>query len=240
MTRPLGAALLLLLPALVVGQSDSAIADGASPSRIGRYAALTRREAHRAVDVVFEVDSMTSTWTTRQDPTSRFMRAAAPVAFWIPPMMVVAAPWVWAEESGDRHAINAQYARAATQGLLIGFAVSRTTKALVHRRRPCAVDSVPRCPNERLISARSSFFSEHTTAAFSVASAVAFEAVRRNEPNVELISSIGIGTATLVGLGRLYSHHHWLSDVLVGAAVGTASGFAGAALSGKPVSPHNR
>jgi membrane-associated phospholipid phosphatase len=238
---------------------DTASAPPDTATRLHRMGAAVVRlhgrattELRRGVNALFEADSMTSAWTEHQDPTSRFFRATAPAAFWIPPAMTLLAPGVWAEETQDRHAINAQYARAATQALVIGFIASRATKAFVHRARPCTgaapdsllrsplADSTGRCPHERIIGSYASFFSEHTMAAFSVASAVAFEAQRRNEPRIELISAIGITAASFIGVSRLYSRHHWLSDVLVGAAVGTASGFAGAALSGRPVAPHPR
>ena len=236
---------LVLVTRVTLAQTPDSLA---APSARERLQSRIVSGARRGVDVLFEADSVTSAWTTRQDHTSRFFRAAAPVAFWVPPAMVVAAPMVWAQEADDGHAINAQYARAATQGLAIGFVASRITKSLIHRARPCTgdspgafgnpSDSAAQCPRERIVGSYASFFSEHTMAAFSVATAVAFEAQRRNEPRVELISAVGVTAASFVGIGRLYSRHHWLSDVLVGAAVGAASGFAGAALSGKPVDRH--
>src|SRR5439155_17369029 len=114
----------------------------------------------------------------RTDRASRLMRGAAPVAFWLPPLATVAAPAIWADERRDGHAINAQNARAATQALALGFIVSRTTKAIGHRARPCSgeppdsvflhpVSDPSRCARERLISAYTSFFSEHTMSAFA-------------------------------------------------------------------------
>ena len=72
-------------------------------------------------------------------------------------------------------------------------------------------------------------------AAFAVASALSFQAQRRNDPHIELVAATTFTGATFVGLARMYAHHHWLTDVIAGAAVGTASGFVGAALSGRPV-----
>jgi membrane-associated phospholipid phosphatase len=33
------------------------------------------------------------------------------------------------------------------------------------------------------------------------------------------------GAATLTGISRVYDHKHWASDVLLGAGIGTVSGW---------------
>jgi membrane-associated phospholipid phosphatase len=62
-------------------------------------------------------------------------------------------------------------------------------------------------------------------AAFAVASAVSFEAQERDSRRTGLIAGATLSAASLVGISRIYQQHHWLSDVLVGAAVGAGAGF---------------
>ncbi len=65
-----------------------------------------------------------------------------------------------------------------------------------------------------------SFFSGHSSSAFSVASVVAYR--YREKHWVPVVS---YGLATLCGLQRIYDNRHWTSDVFFGAAVGTATGI---------------
>ncbi|MFA9388231.1 MAG: phosphatase PAP2 family protein [Prolixibacteraceae bacterium] len=65
-----------------------------------------------------------------------------------------------------------------------------------------------------------SFFSGHTSTAFSVASVFAY---RYKETTWVPILSYSL--ATLCGMQRIYDNRHWASDVFMGAAVGTATGI---------------
>jgi membrane-associated phospholipid phosphatase len=65
-----------------------------------------------------------------------------------------------------------------------------------------------------------SFFSGHSSSAFSVASVIAYR--YRDTKWVPIVS---YGLATLCGLQRIYDNRHWASDVFFGAAVGTATGI---------------
>jgi len=80
------------------------------------------------------------------------------------------------------------------------------------------------------MNARASFFSEHTMALFAIAAATSFQAQRQQAANATQLTAITFTTASVFAAGRVYQRHHWLSDVLVGAAVGTASGFLAAQL----------
>jgi membrane-associated phospholipid phosphatase len=67
--------------------------------------------------------------------------------------------------------------------------------------------------------------SGHTTAAFAAASAATAE-VGAHWPRHRTAVGITLYTAAgLVGLSRMYNNQHWASDVVVGAAVGTFSGW---------------
>ena len=181
-------------------------------------------------------------WSQRGDAVSRAFRAVTPVAFWVPVVGVTAVPLVWADESEDGHRLNAAYARNTAAALALGFVASRTAKHFIRRARPCTGedpgdiaighlrDSTARCPAGSHVSSYSSFFSEHTMALFAIAAATSFQAQRRSAPNAGLVTVATFSGASLFSVARIYQRHHWLSDVLVGAAVGTASGFAAAQL----------
>jgi membrane-associated phospholipid phosphatase len=65
-----------------------------------------------------------------------------------------------------------------------------------------------------------SFYSGHTSTAFSVASVVAYR--YRDHKWVPFVS---YGLASIGGLQRIYQNRHWASDVVFGAMAGTASGL---------------
>jgi membrane-associated phospholipid phosphatase len=215
--------------------------------RLGRIGRKSLLLAERTEGLVFGVDSAVALWSRHNDPASRALRTLAPVAFWVPIATVSAVPVFWADESQDGHSLNAAYARNTAAALTLGFIASRTAKHFIHRARPCTgdgpdvisvgtlADSLPQCPAGSHVSAYSSFFSEHTMALFAIASATTFQAQRRNAPNAATVAAVGFTSATVFSIARIYQRHHWLSDVLVGAAVGTASGFAAAQLA--PASP---
>jgi membrane-associated phospholipid phosphatase len=67
--------------------------------------------------------------------------------------------------------------------------------------------------------------SGHATAAFAAASAATSE-VGEHWPRHKMAVGITLYTAAgLVGLSRMYNNDHWASDVVVGAAIGTFSGW---------------
>jgi membrane-associated phospholipid phosphatase len=70
-----------------------------------------------------------------------------------------------------------------------------------------------------------SFPSGHTVMAFSAAAAVTSETTRWWPKSRWYVGSVMYGGATLVGLSRMYNNKHWMSDVLVGSAIGTFSGL---------------
>jgi membrane-associated phospholipid phosphatase len=64
----------------------------------------------------------------------------------------------------------------------------------------------------------SSFPSNHATQAFAVASVIAAHSGSR------WVDGAAYGIAALVGASRIYDDAHWLSDVVAGAFIGTATG----------------
>jgi membrane-associated phospholipid phosphatase len=68
-----------------------------------------------------------------------------------------------------------------------------------------------------------SFPSGHTVIAFAMAAAATQEVDRSGGPTL-LVGAATYGTATLVGLARMYHDMHWASDVVMGAAIGVFTG----------------
>ena len=96
-------------------------------------------------------------------------------------------------------------------------------KPLFGRVRPCvvnpAVELLVACPTD------ASFPSGHTAASFAAAGALWAAGSRLWLPSLVL--------AALIAFSRLYLYVHWPSDVLVGAVLGWALGYAARWLLGK-------
>ncbi len=69
-----------------------------------------------------------------------------------------------------------------------------------------------------------SLWSGHTSLAFSVAVAQATQDTMRGDPAAPWVWGIGLTLATSVAYFRVAGDQHWLTDVLAGAAVGSAFG----------------
>jgi membrane-associated phospholipid phosphatase len=69
--------------------------------------------------------------------------------------------------------------------------------------------------------AYSSMPSGHTTAAFAFAASVTDETAHLWPKQTWWVATVTYGSATMVGLARIYSNAHWTSDVIAGAFVGT-------------------
>ncbi len=133
--------------------------------------------------------------------------------------------------------LKARNAAVATTGFraLEAIAVSGTLTALlkgtVGRARP-RIDSTDAWNAEAFRGFRGtvgdykSMASGHATSAFAFAAAVTGE-VRRRRPERALV--VGVTTYTLAGVSayaRLHENAHWLSDVTMGATIGTVSAWA--------------
>lgn len=114
------------------------------------------------------------------------------------------------------------------ESILLAEVTTRIIKGVAGRARPALDTSDPydfafgRGLDDQ---EHQSFPSGHTTAAFAAASAFASELSRREPAHRLLYGSLLYGGATLVGLSRMYDNRHWASDVVVGAAIGTFSGW---------------
>lgn len=128
--------------------------------------------------------------------------------------------------------------RTALEDLLVtGEAISVTilttqiAKFSSGRLRPAAWadPSAPQGPDARL-----SFWSGHTDAAFAAAVAAGTVARLRGYRSWPWILGLGLAGAAATGWLRIAADRHWASDVLAGAAAGSAVGY------GLPVWLHGR
>ena len=117
---------------------------------------------------------------------------------------------------------------SAEDVLVVAEAVAATglltqgVKYVVARQRPYAIGAgAPKDPDTR-----ASFWSGHTSLAFAAAAAGGSVAEIRGYAGWPWVYAVGFTAAAGTGYLRLAGDRHWLSDVLAGAAAGTAVGFA--------------
>ena len=117
---------------------------------------------------------------------------------------------------GDERAQRASL--LSIESVLVSGAVTGGIKYLAHKRRPFETapgeDDIP-WSGPGLNSKDVSFPSGHTTIAFAVATVMATE-----YKDHRLVRPLVYTAASLVGFSRLNSNSHWLSDVIMGAAIG--------------------
>lgn len=108
----------------------------------------------------------------------------------------------------------------AAESMLLTTAMVQIVKNTASRTRPNDEGSTnPHQWNGPFFKGNS-FYSGHTTAAFSVASVFAYR--YRDTRWVPILS---YGLASIAACQRIYGNRHWASDVFMGAAMGTATGI---------------
>lgn len=113
----------------------------------------------------------------------------------------------------------------AAETFLIAHTVPHTLKPLVSRVRP--YNYYDAADNPEKSDWNHSFFSGHTSMAFAAATFGSYTFCKwfpESKMKVPFIA-ISYSLATLTGISRVYSGCHFATDVLMGAAVGTAIGF---------------
>ena len=115
-----------------------------------------------------------------------------------------------------------------TEALVVGELVAGVIKGAVGRQRPSVL---PRNSGSYKLGRGlksdtfRSFPSGHSTSAFAAAAAVSSETSRWWPDTRWIIGPILYTGAALTGVSRMYNNRHWMSDVLVGAGVGTFAGL---------------
>ena len=108
-----------------------------------------------------------------------------------------------------------------TEAMTVAGALTSITRYTTVRIRPFAYyGEGTGVPEDRL-----SFWSGHTTTAFSAAAAAGYVAQIRGYDSWPWVYAVGFTAAGAVSYFRVAGDKHWMTDVLVGAAVGTGIGF---------------
>jgi membrane-associated phospholipid phosphatase len=113
-----------------------------------------------------------------------------------------------------------------TQAMSISMVLNQGVKLAFARQRPFVhanEDDPSRSPNPE---DNVSFYSGHTTFAFSLATATGTVASMRRYRHAPWIWGCGLAMASAVGYLRIAADKHYLTDVLVGAVAGSAGGIA--------------
>lgn len=117
----------------------------------------------------------------------------------------------------------------ATEAMVLAEGIGYVLKRTVGRARPYVSDTQD--PRDFSFGTgfgtgdRRSLPSGHTYTAFAVASAVTSEVGEWWPGRTWLVAPVMYGGAAMVGLSRMYHNQHWVSDIVLGAAVGTFSGL---------------
>ena len=127
------------------------------------------------------------------------------------------------------HPDMADFGLHTTEAVVLAVATSQVLKLAIGRARPY----VSGAANPRDFKfgggfssdARRSFPSGHATIAFAAAAAATSEIQRLWPRYTWLGGTVLYGSATMVGLARMYQNQHWASDVVLGAGIGTLAGL---------------
>lgn len=109
---------------------------------------------------------------------------------------------------------------AADLNQAVKFSVQRE-RPFVHALAPADKGSASQPSDNNL-----SFYSGHTTMAFSVATSAAMVATLRGYSLAPVLWAVGLPLAAFTGYLRIAADKHYMTDVLVGAALGSAFGIA--------------
>ncbi len=143
-------------------------------------------------------------------------RASDSLVSLILPAGALAASGLGAYRDGSpRHLLEDVFVVA--ESVTIAADLNTLAKHTLSRRRPDASSSG---------AGGESFYSSHTSRAFALAVSTATVATIRDREGAPWLWAAGLTLSTGVAYLRVASDSHWLSDVAVGAVVGSAVGFA--------------
>jgi membrane-associated phospholipid phosphatase len=108
-----------------------------------------------------------------------------------------------------------------TQAMTVAGALTTVVRYTSVRMRPFAYyGEGTGVPEDRL-----SFWSGHTTTAFSAAASAGYVAQARGYASWPWVYAVGFTAASAVSYFRVAGDKHWMTDVLAGAVIGTGVGF---------------
>ncbi len=111
-----------------------------------------------------------------------------------------------------------------TEAAAAALLVNQAVKLLVGRKRPYAFfeNDVGYSRSEDNLS----FYGGHVSFAFSVVAATVTVAAMRGYTGVGIVAGVGFTVSAAVGYLRIAADQHWLTDILVGSAIGGLVGWA--------------
>lgn len=141
-------------------------------------------------------------------------------------LVISSAVYVTGRATGSRDV--AETGLHTAESVFLADAITGVVKVVAGRGRPFVNVDDPY--NFKFLGgvhdeARRSFPSGHTTSAFAAAAAATAEVGRHWPERKTLTGVVAYGTAGLVGISRMYNNKHWASDVAVGAAIGSFTGW---------------
>ncbi|MBQ3966069.1 MAG: phosphatase PAP2 family protein [Treponema sp.] len=173
---------------------------------------------------VYDKDDVNAFDRTFMHPYNKPLHTAGNVMMALIPAGVFAVNAIAIYKEHDLSALLTETVMAA-ETFLMAHTVPHTLKPLVSRVRP--YNYYDAADNPEKSDWNHSFFSGHTSMAFAAATFGSYTFCKwfpESKMKVPFIA-ISYSLATLTGISRVYAGCHFATDVLMGAAVGTAIGF---------------
>ena len=148
--------------------------------------------------------------------------------FGVLPLGVLGTQYALSRNSGATGSMSLQDSVIILESSMLTLVLNQSVKFIVGRERPF-VHVLPE--DQKLLTPHPtdnnvSFFSGHTSLAFSLVVSAGTVAEMRGYKHRGWIWAVGLPLATSVGLLRMGADKHYLTDVAVGAVVGSAFGVA--------------
>ncbi len=198
--------------------------------------------ADESRSVVWRVDAalQRSLQSARADDGPAVVAATRALNWWGGTGVIVFAAvlWLGGRLAGIRPA--AIIGLRGAEGIAIASALSGIIKGLAGRSRPFLAPGEPWQWDFNHGWSDARYFSMpsgHTTATMAFAVAAAIAAVRLHRARGTAFGVIVIASAVCVGISRMYTNQHWLSDVVVGTALGAGTAIALARLHSRTSAP---
>jgi membrane-associated phospholipid phosphatase len=229
LVRRLGkAAALLALAGLSVAAQPADTLERSTEPLFTRNDALAAGIFSVSTIAAFPMDKLIAGYARGSIQQRRLARRVAIVVeeIAIPGAFIIGASLYGVGRITDNHEM-ADVGLHGTEAILVGLALTGGVKILAGRARPYLGHDDPH--NFGLLRGwkdhdYTSFPSGHTLVAFAAASAVTEETRRFWPDAVWIVGTAMYGGAALVGWSRMFDDQHWMSDVVVGGAIGVFSG----------------
>ncbi len=154
---------------------------------------------------------------------------AGALNWWGGPGVIWFAAILWLGARALRRTQFAETGLRGAEGIALSSAISGITKGLAGRARPFLVPGEPwhfEFAHGWTDARYFSMPSGHTTATFGFAVAASLAATTWAPLPRRVFTALAIGSAFMVAFARTYTNQHWLSDVVAGALLGSATAFA--------------